>query len=120
MPETPKTGFFETRPILIKPQSTSLLSSQTLSTVPLYGVHTQTKVRGRSKWSNIDTLDALLTGIYICAVSEICWKNKTKNLLKAEGFILLYQIMNDMVGIQTSLYITQASARTRSKAREET
>ena len=42
---------------------------------PQYGVHTQTKERGRSKWSSVTPLHMLPTDIEIWVASQICWMN---------------------------------------------
>ena len=94
-----------------KPQPISPWPDQTLSIVPQYGVHTQTKGRGRSaryipnRYRNMSGITDML--------GELCWESLESRRTKIQ-ITLLHKIFNHMVYIPASSHVTSASTRTRS------
>ena len=100
-----------------KPQHTSPLSGRTSSTASQYGVHTQTKEKRKIKmvqrrsaryvtnrYRNMSSITDML--------EELNWESLESRRTKIQ-LTLLYKIMNVMVDIPTSPYVTQAFASTR-------
>ena len=102
-----------------KPQPTTHLSDQTWNTVLQYGILTPTKQRGKLKWFSDVLQDTRPTDTGTRVVSQICWRTCTGNPSQESRWVkiqltLFFKIMNDVVDIPASSYLTPASTRTRS------